>query len=77
MSEQHPLMTATEVASVFRVTLTQVGRWRRSGKLSAARPPAGKGHLFFRAEVSAWLNGQPLTSEQLRVVHDQAIGGAQ
>lgn len=75
MSGQHPLMTAGEVAAAFRVTPTQVARWRKSGKLSAVRMPADRGYRFFRAEVAAWLNGQPLTSEQVTAARHQVMGG--
>ncbi len=69
--EGHPLMTGAEVATAFQVDLQTVGRWRRSGRLATTGSPGGKSHRFFRAEVEALLNGEPLTARQLQELRDQ------
>ena len=60
-----PLMTAREVAAVYRVSQLTVTRWGAAGKLYRIRLPYG-GYRYLRAEVAAFLNGQPLTAEQVQ-----------
>lgn len=51
-----PLMTPSEVASLFRVDPKTVTRWAAAGRLGSIRTPGG--HRRFRqSEVYALLNG--------------------
>lgn len=51
-AEPSPLMTASEVARLARVTLEAVKRWRESGKIPFVRTPGGKVR-YLRSTVEA------------------------
>lgn len=68
------LMLPEEVAGAFRVRTAQVTRWAKAGKLACIQTP-GRHRRYFRAEVQAFLNGTPLSAEQVAKLRDQ-IGGA-
>ena len=51
------LLTAAEVAALFRVEKVTVGRWARSGRLPSVRTPGGQ-RRFRAADVAALLNGK-------------------
>ena len=53
-----PLLTASEVAALFRVDSKSVTRWAKQGRLTSIRTPGG-GHRFRESEIRARLNGQP------------------
>ena len=53
-----PLLTAGEVAALFRVDSKSVTRWAKQGRLTSIRTPGG-GHRFRESEIRARLNGQP------------------
>ena len=53
-----PLLTAPEVAVLFRVDTKTVTRWVGSGRLTSIRTPGGQ-HRFREAEIRALLNGEP------------------
>jgi excisionase family DNA binding protein len=60
-SETEPLLTPSEVASMFRVDPKTVTRWAKAGKLTSIRTLGG--HRRYReAEVRALLAG--ITGEQ-------------
>lgn len=67
----HPsgLMTAAEVAAVFRVSARTVSRWERSGRLISIRTPSGR-RRYRIAEVRA------LVAEQQRRAGFSANGGS-
>lgn len=55
-SDTEPLLTPSEVASMFRVDPKTVTRWAKAGKLSAIRTLGG--HRRYReSEVRALLQG--------------------
>lgn len=57
-SESEPLLTPSEVASMFRVDPKTVTRWAKSGKLSSIRTLGG--HRRYReSEVRRLLDGLP------------------
>ena len=56
-SELHELMTATEVAEAFRVSIKAVGKWARSGDLASLQTPGGR-RRYRRADVEAFLKSQ-------------------
>lgn len=61
-TESEPLLTPSEVASLFRVDPKTVTRWAKSGKLSSIRTLGG--HRRYReAEVRDLLNGVPKQRE--------------
>ena len=51
-----PLLTAAEVAALFRVDPKSVTRWVKEGRLISIRTPGGH-HRFRPADVRALLNG--------------------
>jgi excisionase family DNA binding protein len=53
-SEQERLLTASEVADLFRVSVKTVGRWGRSGALPLRRTIGGH-HRYRLADVRALL----------------------
>jgi excisionase family DNA binding protein len=57
-TESDPLLTPSEVASMFRVDPKTVTRWAKAGKLSAVRTLGG--HRRYReSEVRDLLEGVP------------------
>jgi excisionase family DNA binding protein len=52
------LLTASEVATLFRVDPKTVTRWARSGKLTSIRTPGGQ-RRFRQTEVQAFLTDEP------------------
>lgn len=52
-----PLMTAEEVAQVFKVAPVTVGRWHRAGKLTAERIPLMHALRFRASHIRAVLEG--------------------
>jgi len=54
MDEQSDMMTAGEVARMFRVDAKTVARWVAAHKLPAVRTPGGQ-LRFHRAEVEKFL----------------------
>jgi len=54
------LLTASEVAELFRVDPKTVTRWARSGKLASIRTPGGQ-RRFRQAEVQAFLEDESST----------------
>jgi len=61
------LLTASEVADLFRVTEATVASWRRGGRLTAIRLPGGKGYRYDKAEVEALLVSERATPEPEQV----------
>jgi excisionase family DNA binding protein len=49
------LLTAAEVAALFRVGTVTVGRWALSGRLPSVRTPGGR-RRYREADVAALLN---------------------
>ncbi|GAA4085066.1 BldC family transcriptional regulator [Actinomadura miaoliensis] len=59
------LLTAAEVAELFRVDPKTVGRWASEGRLGSIRTLGG--HRRYRsAEVFALLNGDPPSQNETR-----------
>lgn len=58
----HELLTAGEVAEIFRVSEATVGQWRRDGKIAAVALPGGKGYRFARTEVDRLLEPTEATA---------------
>jgi excisionase family DNA binding protein len=57
LSVPEPLLTAKEVATVFRVDPRTVQRWAKNGDLEAVPTPGGRLKRFRVADVEALLNG--------------------
>jgi hypothetical protein len=64
MTQLPPILTASEVAALFRVDPRTVGRWADDGKLIHTRTPGGKNGKGHRRYPSA----QPLIQQHLAVV---------
>lgn len=61
--EEHRLLTATEVADLFRVDPRTVTRWALSGRLESIRTPGGH-RRFSEKHVRALLRGEQEESPQ-------------
>ena len=59
MATQPRLLTAQEVADLFRVSVYTVGNWRRSGELEGVRLPGGGGWRFRSEDVEKFLERAP------------------
>jgi len=73
MAEQHALMTAREVAEVFRVDVKTVYSWVKKGRLSNVATPTG-GVRIPAFEVQEWLGGQAdagVKSDEYQLVDDE------
>jgi excisionase family DNA binding protein len=55
-----PMLTTTEVAELFRVSVKTVGRWGRSGALPLYRTIGGH-HRYRAADICAFLGLDPTT----------------
>lgn len=66
------LMTPEEVGDALRVHSRQVTRWAKAGKLQHVLT-VGKQRRYFRAEVDAYLAGQPLTPEQAIALRERYV----
>jgi excisionase family DNA binding protein len=51
------VLTSSEVADLFRVSIHAVRMWVKAGKLASVSP--GAHHRFRESDVLALLNGQP------------------
>jgi excisionase family DNA binding protein len=49
------VLTAAEVASIFKVHVSAVSRWATSGKLAGFKTPGGGGWRFHRSDVEAFI----------------------
>lgn len=59
---EHPLMTAREVAKLFRVDVKTVYSWVQKGKLDNVATPTG-GVRLKTSQVTAILNGSEIMDE--------------
>lgn len=55
-----PMLTTSEVAELFRVSVKTVGRWGRSGALPLYRTIGGH-HRYRAADICAFLGLDPTT----------------
>lgn len=51
------LLTPGQVAAIFKVSVTTVGKWADDGKLPSFRTPGGQ-RRFRRTDISAFLAGE-------------------
>lgn len=54
-----PVLTASDVAELLNISVPEVRRLSRTGKLPSRR--VGKAYRYFRDEVVAWLDSQTPT----------------
>lgn len=52
------MLTATEVAELFRVDVKTIGRWTRAGHLPHITKPGGKYRLYPESRIRALLQSQ-------------------
>lgn len=57
-NETESLLTAGEVAELFKVSTVTVGVWADQGKLPFFRTPGGH-RRFKRSDVDAFIEGEP------------------
>lgn len=64
-NEQTDLLTVAEFAEMARVTVSAVRRWAWKGVGPKPQRPPGSGLVRYRrAEVEAWLNGEPVREDK-------------
>ena len=61
LAGEEPLLTASEVAQLFRVDRKTVSRWAKTGKLAATRTVGGQ-YRFRETEVRSVIAGFASTS---------------
>jgi len=55
MTQDHPLLTAIQVASELNTSAETVRRWEREGRLHAVTLPSGR-KRYRRSDIDALLN---------------------
>lgn len=59
-----PVLTAWQLAAMLHLSVDHVRKLTREGQLPARRLPGGREFRYFEDEVFAWLQEQPLASDQ-------------
>ena len=57
-SDYRPILTAADVADMLTISVQEVRRLSREGRLPARK--IGKAYRYFRDEIVAWLDEQAL-----------------